>query len=406
MARRGDKINAFNALQGLAELSELTPASEEIAQEESGSGVTTLSIRNIFPDPVQARRVLPVQLRKQFLAGDLSPIEALQDWQQLATDDELEAEVLDTRVVRLAKSLQAQEQINPITVCRTTTGDVERFIIETGERRWWAHWWLLGIEGVDRFESVQAVIVEQASPWRQAAENLQGEPLSAVQEACQVARLFLLEVGIEPNFSIAWQEQGPSVELGETGYGFYRQALAHRAPRGAWARIEEATGKGTRYCQYLLDLLRLDDVALDLADRASLTEGQLRPLASSDADAQRQERIVGMMISYELSRDRVAGLVGESDLDQVERKLQGKTKGKPAGRKTPAIRPPEQIVLARLSSMTRLLDRATRSEPAVLDVIAREISLMDTADDRRVELQNLHTFLGDLLDLLPSASDT
>jgi len=399
MSRRGDKVNAFDALRGLGEISDLTPADVDTSK---GGGVTSISIDSILPDPIQARRVLPTQLRKRFFAGELDPVETLEAWQRLAADDELEAAVLDTQVVRLAKSLQAQEQINPITISQAGTEETERYLIETGERRWWAHWWLVGMEGDTRFEMVQAVVVKQASPWRQAAENLQGEPLSAVQEACQVARLLLLKAGIEPTYSIEWVGPSVSVELEDTGYGFYRQALEHRAPRGAWAEIEQATGKGTRYCQYLLGLLRLDDAVLELADRAGLNEGQLRPLAASGADAERQERLIGLVVEYELSRDAVATLVRKPDLDEAERKL---AERHAQTRKTPVLRPPEKIVLARLFSITRLLDRASRSEPAVLQVIAREISQMETADEQRVELGNLHAFLGDLLSLLEPGVD-
>ncbi|NOR84001.1 MAG: hypothetical protein GQ526_10970 [Ardenticatenales bacterium] len=410
MTRRGDKVSAYDALEGLAQLSELARRPDVSGDEH---GVVTLPIRDLLPDPLQARRVLPAGLRGRFLAGELAPVEALNAWRELASEDAMEGEVLEARVVRLARSLQAQEQINPITVQSVRIGDHERYMIETGERRWWAHWWLVGLEKDTRFEMIQAVVVAQASAWRQAAENLQGEPLSAVQEACQVARLVLLEGGTSPGYSLKWGESAPVVELDEggMGYGFYRRALARRIPQGAWPLIEQATGKGTRYCQYLLGLFRLCDEALETADRAGITESQLRPLASAGATPERQQRIVRLVVQYGLGRDKVASLVGAADLDAAEANL---ADDHGIGlRKPRTIRSPETIVLDRLAGMSRLLDRTTRSEPSILQVVTRRVVEDGSVSDRLAEIESLHSFLGLLIQELdrevsagPASSDT
>ncbi len=410
MTRRGDKVSAYDALEGLAQLSELTRRPDASGGEH---GVVTLPIGDLVPDPLQARRVLPAGLRGRFLAGELAPVEALNAWRELASEDAIEAEVLESRVVRLARSLEAQEQINPITVHSVKNGDHERYMIETGERRWWAHWWLVGFENDFRFETIQAIVVGKASAWRQAAENLQGEPLSAVQEACQVARLVLLEGGTSPGYSLKWGESAPVVELDEggMGYGFYRGVLARRIPQGAWPLIEQATGKGTRYCQYLLGLLRLCDEALDVSDRAGITESQLRPLAAAGALPERQQRIVRLIVQYALGREKVASLVGAADLDVAEAKLADeREKGT---RKPRTIRSPETIVLDRLAGMSRLLDRTTRSEPSILQVVAGRVIEDGNVSDRLAEIDGLHSFLGLLIQELgregglePSSSDT
>ena len=119
MSRRGDKVSALDALKGLGELSELAPEVEEPVRK---GGVVALPIKNISPDPIQARRLLPAGLRNRFLVGELSSVEVLDAWRDLAAEDENEAEMLDSQVVRLAHSLQAQEQINPITVSRLRKG--------------------------------------------------------------------------------------------------------------------------------------------------------------------------------------------------------------------------------------------------------------------------------------------
>ena len=405
MTRPGDKIPAFDALNRLGELSELSELAATAPPTGEGQGVVELSIMELIPDPVQARRVLPDALRRRHLLGEMSPAVALEIWEQMAAIDPLEREVFESRVLRLARSLEAQEQINPITVSPVVVDGKERYLIETGERRWWAHWWLAAVEKVERFETIRAVVVDQASPWRQAAENLQGEPLAAVQEACQVALLVLFQAGQRPDYELYLGTDLPLVSLDKeaVGYDFCRRAIRGRIPSGVWPLIEQATGKGARYCQYLLNLLRLSDEVLEVADRADLTESQLRPLAAADASSERQAEIVRMIVEYNMGRDEVAALVRIPDLAAAEQKL---AERRAKVRKPPTIRPPERIVLERLQSMTRLLDRASRSEPAMAQVLAQELGRSEGLEERRAELAALRAFLGRLLELLPPEEES
>lgn len=396
MAMRRDKISAIDALQGLGRISDLVKKDVELPP--SVKAAIDLPINKMIPDPHQARRILPAVIREKFFKGYLNPVKALEEWQKLANIDKVEEAMLEGQILRLARSLHAQEQINPITVSRIQDDLQKRFLIETGERRWWAHWWLFGVEGDDRFESIHAVVVEKPSPWRQAAENLQGEPLTAVQEACQIARLLLVEAGIEPDYTFndtdqtEWVSVGRETEI-KKGYDFYRQATTQRAPQGAWLHIEQATGKGRRYCQYLLGLFNLCDRALLAAERSRLTESQLRPLASGEDDPERQVRIVQLIIDRDLGRAEVENLVKEDNLDNVIKKLDSGIKS----RKTLTMRSPEEIVVERLLSMTRLLDRASRSEPSMVSIVTREMLQTGDIEKRRLELASLRSFLGELM---------
>lgn len=350
----------------------------------------------MVPDPHQARRILPAGIRERFFGGEIDPIQALKEWKQLAERDRQEESMLEAQILRLASSLKAQEQIYPITVSVIQDDPFNRYLIETGERRWWAHWWLFGIENEERFENVQAVVVEEPSPWRQAAENLQGEPLSAIQEACQIARLLLVEEGIEPTYAFSFSSKNESGFMDvsiDKGYEFYRQAAIQRAPQGVWEHIEQATGKGRRYCQYLLGLFKLCDDALLAAERGRLTESQLRPVASGEQDPERQLKIINFVIENDLGRDQIANLVQETDLDDALEKL----KNGSISRKTLKIRAPEEIVVERLLSMTRLLDRASRSESSILQVVTRELIQDGEIEKRRLELASLRSFLGELM---------
>jgi len=402
MTMRREKISAIDALQGLGRISDLVKKDYEFTS--ANNTAVNLPIEKMVPDPHQARRVLPDGIRERFFRGEIDPATALKEWKQIAEKDKIEASMLDGQILRLARSLQAQEQIYPITISQIPDDSLDRYLIETGERRWWSHWWLFGVENDDRFETIQAIVVEKPSPWRQAAENLQGEPLTAVQEACQVARLLLLESGVEPEYELMDIEQSDRPGLGsytniQQGYDFFRQAATQRAPQGAWSRIEQATGKGRRYCQYLLGLFNLCDRALAEAERARLTESQLRPLASGEKNPERQIKIVRLIVERDLGRAEVESLVNEPNLDDAIEKIDKGSRRK----KTQTIRAPEEIVVERLLSMTRLLDRASRSETSVVGIVTREMIQAGEIETRRHELASLRSFLGELISELDKA---
>ena len=64
------------------------------------------------------------------------------------------------------------------------------------------------------------------------------------------------------------------------------------------------------------------------------------------------------------------------------------------------MRTPEKIVVERLLSMTRLLDRASRSEPSMVGIVTQELIQTGDVETRRTELASLRSFLGELIDEL------
>jgi ParB-like chromosome segregation protein Spo0J len=362
------------------------------AAEQPAAGVEMLPINQIRPDPFQARRILPPAVRAGFVVRQLDPPGALAAWRALAEDDPIEAELLQEQIIGLANSIRAQEMVNPVTVCDDGAGG---YLLETGERRWWAHWWLVSVEGEPAFGRIRGEIVAASRPERQAAENLQDSPLTAVQEAGQIARLLLhlTERDSDHVVAILAGEDDESAQA-LVGYDVHREALEldRGAVYGKWPAISEIMGHGERHLLRQLAVLKLADEALDLADRARLTEGQLRPLVSVAAETQadRQLDIVSLAARYDLPGAEVARLVRSADLEAAEariRRLKGLDPGPPA-----AIRRPSSIMVERLRGVRRLAARQQKGGLQIYDLL-QEIVASGEADTIYEELSELTEML-------------
>ena len=198
-----------------------------------------------------------------------------------------------------AATLRHGGQVSPITVVEMDGGSYYR--IETGERRYWAHHWLNNWLA-DGFDQIQCIVVDNGSPWRQAAENTSREGLSALALARQAATLLLDLHGIRPDYS------------GPIPNDWYRQALDYRVPRGEGEALRAALG-GIERAQFsrIQALLRLPDPVWELADRFRLEEKRLRPVLKVP-DATLQVKLVRMIVEQNLTAERVQRLVESGEL--------------------------------------------------------------------------------------------
>ena len=321
----------------LDEMGDLGDLAETVT-EITGRGVKVMSIvlDRIRPDPAQPRRVLPEAIRSEFLAGHINARQALERWEAMASeeavrlgrprpdwhtllernpDDRAEdtlgmdppgqpgpEEELLRSIVATAATIRHGGQVSPITVAEVDNGSYYR--IETGERRYWAHHWLNMWVSND-FDQIQCIVVEAASPWRQAAENTSREELSAMALARQLATLLLDLYGIQPDYS----QSIPN--------SWYRQALDYRVPRGEGENLRAALG-GVQRSQFnrIQALLRLPDAVWELADRYRLEEKRLRYVLKV-GDETRQEQLARLMIEKDLSAEHVQQLVESSALASV-----------------------------------------------------------------------------------------
>lgn len=405
-------------------LDALFDVASEAMEVSRSDAMQMLPIDQIRPDPFQARRVLPAAVRAGFVIGQLDAPGALAAWQALAEDDPREAELLQVQIVSLSASIRRQDLVNPITVFADGQG---AYWLETGERRWWAHWWLVSVENLEAFERIRCQIVLTPSPERQAAENLQDSPLTAVQEACQIARLLLHLTGRDADHVVAMFAGDPPAgdplagdqPAGDqpaddgrrgllVGYAPYRLALelGRGEVYGKWPTVAQIMDRGERQLLRQLAILKLSDDALNQADRAGVSEGQLRPLVTvaPETDAERQRAIVSLIVGYDLPGAEVARLVKTPDLEAAEARLRRRQQAGAAGVPEPgsapaAIRRPSFIMVERLRKVRRLAARHEKGGLQIADLV-EEILASGQADDTFRELDELTSMLLSLRDQL------
>jgi ParB-like chromosome segregation protein Spo0J len=358
----------------------------------NGAGALTLPLELIEPDPNQARWVLPPDIRVKFIAGELTALAALKQWQKQvdrqkahagksASGELPEARKLD-EITALANSIRAGGQVNPITVVRQG----ERWRIETGERRFWAHVWLVAMENDQAAALVPATVQPTIDPFRQAVENLHAAPLNAIGLAREVARL-LLASSANP---APGQDSGSVLDL-----DVYRQLATQRVPPGGWRRIEEAMGKTADHLARYLRLLLLPDEALFIADRNDLSEKHLRPITEIQ-EPPVQIRVVKFTAELRLSSADVEWLCRQPDLEAAEKELRARLADQEA-EKTPRARfAPERVLYNRVVSFGRFVESVRRGGKQPAQALAEQF-MENKGDVAESELQGLIGVLEDAM---------
>ncbi len=223
--------------------------------------VTRVPVSQILPDPYQPRPLLPPDLKARFFAGEFDCFEVARRWIQRAETDPLEAQRVQA-LIHMGDSFDEHGQIKPVT--GRWDAATRRFILETGERRFWAAVLKAVAQGAVEEPQLEALVVDQPSRARQVLENITAEPPSAVMRAREIAALVLEQLGVFPS-------------EGESDFDYYRRVLqVKRLPSEVVREVERLLGISRRYVRYHLQLLQLPDDLLLLADRYRLTEGALR----------------------------------------------------------------------------------------------------------------------------------
>ncbi|NDJ75107.1 MAG: ParB N-terminal domain-containing protein [Chloroflexi bacterium] len=372
----------------------------ETMTEITGAGLKVVDIvlDRIRPDPAQPRRVLPQSIRQEFLAGHINARQALErweaqvaeeatrngrprpDWKALlernpedrSDDTGVDApgiagpeEELLRAIVSTAATIRYGGQVSPITVSEIESGNYYR--IETGERRYWAHHWL-NTWLSEGFDQIQCIVVERASPWRQAAENTSRERLSAMAMARQLATLLLDLHDIQPDYAQAIPND------------WYRQALQHRVPRGEGERLRAALG-GISRSQFsrIQALLELPDAVWELADRHRVEEKRLRYLLKIQDDAL-QLQAMKAIVASDLSAERIQQIVERGEFDEF---VEGASSGVPVSRRPAG---PDRLV----NNWSRLVRDVPKTD---LDQVVDQWLLDEKPDDIRKQLSTLRKLL-------------
>lgn len=253
----------------------------------------------MMPDRFQPRRLLPFSLRDDFYRGNTSCYEAAAQWIKLAEKDQGIAEEVE-RLLQMGETLEVHGQIKPITGSWVMNADgVYHFLIETGERRFWAAC-LKFVKNKENEEPwLRIEEVKQPTRQRQVLENRHSEPPSAVEQACEIAALILAEKGIQPDLNLT------------DDYDYFRQARERRMPTGLWERIVPIMQLTRPRMVQLLNILQLPAGLLERADQYRLPERVLREILAQPPDL--WDALIEKAISGSLTTEQIAQITRETE---------------------------------------------------------------------------------------------
>ncbi|NPV87110.1 MAG: hypothetical protein HPY45_14015 [Anaerolineae bacterium] len=282
------KIGESKPVEGI--LSTQTKPVETAAVER----IERLKPSQMMPDRFQPRHLLPASIRSAFFTGKIDCYEAARRWIQTARQDMGYQTEID-RLVAMGDSFEEHGQIKPITGSWVAAQQGQFiFLIETGERRFWAACLRRVIQNLEEEPLLRVEVVAKPSRQRQVLENRHAEPPSAVGQACEIAALILAEMGIHPDETTA------------DTFDYFRLARAQRMPAGLWEQITPIMQLTRPRMVQLLNVLQLPTPLLELADRYRLPERVLREVLSMPRE--QWERMLHISIQQNLTSSDVAEL--------------------------------------------------------------------------------------------------
>jgi len=222
----------------------------------------------IRPDPGQPRRLLPAGLAKAISQGEIAPKVAVREWMHRAKADPDSTLAQEMRELqRLATAIEQHGLINPITLRSSELGE-NRYIIVTGERRYWAHVLLTLEERQIRegeetcpSDQIKATLVPPGVSIRahQIVENLMREDINVVEKAHGLWAL--------------------RREMSDDAYRRHSKDQERKKPRLVpWKRVEEALDMSRQYRARIVAVLDLGEEAQRLVDAHNLAEATIRPI--------------------------------------------------------------------------------------------------------------------------------
>ena len=269
--------------------------------------VEKINISLIHADIVQPRRTIPAAIRGTWLGSPARVPSMLRKWRTAA--EESIGEMIDvTLLVRgnsvaadnvrkdvvaggfvelceLAATIFHDGLVNPITVARVPGGT---YLIETGERRWLAHF-LLAEYAENRFDMIAAKIVDKSDIHRQSSENAARRGLNAVEMARQLAVLIMDMYGAEQ-----FEPYNVCVEPGGCDRNYYVQAVNRDIIRGQGPRLMAESGiKNKTMVSNYRNILTLPDDLWMQADEENWAESRCRDVlaeirAAADLEKERE----------------------------------------------------------------------------------------------------------------------
>jgi hypothetical protein len=224
-------------------------------------------------------------------------------WQERAIDN---AALADLQ--KLADSIAQHGLINPISVREPSAGKAPsgvKYLIVTGERRWWAHVLLLATnreihegETTRKAEQIKITLTAQGISVRahQLIENLIRSDLGAIEKAQGVWALRYELSNIDPN--------SPSRE-------------SKLVP---WKEVEKSIGISGRYRRFITSVMNLSDEVQALIQRHHLSEYAVRPITKLKDHPALQKEALQQLFTWQEESENV-GSLNKSLNDFVDRLL-------------------------------------------------------------------------------------
>jgi len=296
--RRGYGDGKRNPLEVAPTLTEADAATYGTVADMPSSGrivARAVPILELRPDRSQPRKMLPVELRGMWSGRSADAPGILTTWIDMVWSA-LGTSELPRDIKRMIESggdsdLPASEEILikhffelvglAGSIYREGLNDAIHAtrggIIESGERRWWAHH-LLQLYRVGDYATIAVVQKGNIDPWMQAAENGARTPLNAISMARQLALLIMNMY--EGDEGIAFDAYDALVLPGLADRGYYAQVAngnLYRVKRGLGARILQVTGlKSMAQVSHYRALLDIPDDLWLKADAQNWSEGEVR----------------------------------------------------------------------------------------------------------------------------------
>jgi hypothetical protein len=319
---------------------------ENTAAERQVERIERLKPSQMMPDRFQPRRLLPAALRPAFFSGQSDCYKSAAAWLEIARSDAHQHAEIE-RLLAMGLSFDQHGQIKPITGSWTKPGGSFIFLIETGERRFWAACLQRVSQNLPGEPLLRVEAISNPTRQRQVLENRHAEPPSAVGQACEVASLILAELGLLPDATL------------NDEFDYFRQARAQRMPTGMWERLMPVMQLTRPRMVQLLNLLQMPTPLLDLADRSRLPERVLREVLSLPHE--QWEQALKTAVQRHLTSDEVAEMGERAAFGEEE----------PARHNTPLPYAPARTAVSGLRRFAKsLVELDEFSRTQALDEIA------------------------------------
>lgn len=366
------RFDAFEDFPTEDSTSKITPAVQSSipATQKAATQVERierLKPSQMMPDRFQPRRLLPTQVRIPFFLNKVDCYQAAAQWLELARQETAYQIEID-RLLAMGDSFENHGQIKPITGSWVSaTGGHFIFLIETGERRFWAACLRAVTEQQKDEPLLRVEVISQPTRQRQVLENRHAETPSAVSQSCEIASLILAEMNMQP--SQATQDE----------FEYFRSARSQRMPAGLWEKVMPIMQLTRPRMVQLLNILQFPTPLLELADRHRLPERVLREVLALPSE--QWERMLRLSIQNSLTSDDVVEISARPTITN------------PAPLSPPPAPPTREAAsgLRRFQRSLSKLDRINLTQ--ALDELADELVVSGDAEQLSGLLSELNSLL-------------